>query len=75
VSFTDVESDPLAVVDGIYEALAIPGKEEARGKIAAYVATLADYEKNRFAPLDGAMKQRLRDGWGEYYRRWGYEIP
>ena len=75
VSFADVERDPLAVADGIYDALAIPGKEEARGKIAAYVATLTNYEKNRFTPLDEATKQRLRDGWREYYQRWGYEIP
>jgi hypothetical protein len=75
VSFADVESDPLSVTDGIYDALGIPGKEAARGKIAAYVATLADYEKNRFTPLDEAVKERLRGAWAEYYQRWGYEIP
>ena len=75
VSFGQVEQDPLGTVDNIYRALSLPGFDEARPKIEAYVGTLKDYEKNKLPSLDEPAKQRLRDAWGEYYQRWGYEIP
>lgn len=74
VSFQQVERDPLGVVDGIYQALSLPGIEHARPKIGAYVATLAGYEKNKLSSLEEPTKQRLREAWAEYYERWGYQI-
>ncbi len=74
VSFADLERDPIGVADGIYQALSLPGIENARPKFEAYISTLTDYEKNRFAPLDEATRQRLREAWEPYYQHWGYRI-
>jgi len=75
VSFEAVERDPLATVEGVYRALSLPGWEQASGKIGHYVSTLHGYEKNRLPELTSAEKEKLRQGWGDIYRRWGYEIP
>lgn len=74
VGFEQVERNPLEAVDEIYGALSLPGLEQARPKIETYVGTLKGYEKNKLSSLDEPTKQRLRDAWGEYYPRWGYQI-
>ena len=75
VSFEDVESNPLGTVEGIYNALGIPGWEIAAPKMSRYISTLNGYEKNRLTALTGREKETLRSEWGGIYQRWGYDIP
>ena len=74
VAFADLEREPVATVAGIYKALSIEGTDQALPKIRAYADTLGGYEKNRFQPLTGPEKQRLREAWSSIYERLGYRI-
>lgn len=74
VSFNEVETDPLGTVERIYDALSLPDFEAAKPKIAAYVATLKTYEKNKLPALTDPEKERLRASWGRIYSQWGYEL-
>ncbi|MFN0195485.1 MAG: sulfotransferase family protein [Planctomycetaceae bacterium] len=72
--FEDLERNPVAETRNLYEKLDLPGFTEFEPDLKAYVESLADYEKNRFAPLDEPTKQKIRDAWGENFKRWGYSM-
>jgi hypothetical protein len=61
-------------VETIYNALDLPGFDGARERFAAYLASVRNFEKNRFDyPVDDARKveQRL----GKFIERGGYRRP
>lgn len=72
LSFSELERDPLGAVERTYAALGIHDFATARPRLEAYVATLRDYEKNRFAPLDAATCARIAAVAAPCFERWGY---
>ncbi len=72
LSFNELERDPLGAVERTYTALGIQGFATARSRLAAYIATLRDYEKNTFAPLDAPTRARVDAVAGPCFERWGY---
>lgn len=44
-----------------------------RAGITAYVATLRDYQKNRFTELSPEIKSQIARDWPRYFEEWGYE--
>ncbi|WP_411826467.1 sulfotransferase family protein [Luteolibacter sp. AS25] len=74
IAFTDLEADPTSTIRNIYQALNIPGTDQALEKIQTYNATLKNYRKNEFPPLTAGEKLTLQNAWSHHYSRWGYEI-
>ena len=72
LSFNDLERDPVGAVERTYTALGIQNFTTARPRLETYVATLRDYERNRFAPLDAATRARVDDAAAPCFERWGY---
>lgn len=72
ISFTDLERDPLAVVEKTYNALGLPNFEAARAPLTAYIATLKGYEKNHFTPLDETTRERVNIAAAPCLARWNY---
>jgi hypothetical protein len=74
IAYEDLEARPLAVLEEAYGRLGLPGWQEARPAVAAYLATQAAYEKNRFT-----MRARDIARVEEHLRfaldAWGYERP
>ncbi|MBL9213214.1 MAG: sulfotransferase [Opitutaceae bacterium] len=72
LGFNELERDPVGAVERTYAALGIHNFMTARPRLEAYVATLRDYEKNRFAPLDPATRSRVDEVAAPCFERWGY---
>ena len=73
VAFRDLESDPLDQMRRVYEELGLPDFATVEHALARYVASLKDYRKNRFPPLDKPLRVRIAQEWKPSFDRWGYE--
>lgn len=74
IAYADLDERPLETVGHVYEALRLPGFEEARPRFAAYLETVKSYEKNRFRG-DAEAIARVREAWGPWIAKWGYRAP
>ncbi|MCA9691931.1 MAG: sulfotransferase [Myxococcales bacterium] len=63
LSFDALEQDPLAALRMIYERLGWEGFDPAL--FTGYVQQSARYQKNAHAPLEPALRERLRASWGD----------
>ena len=71
VRFEDFEQDPFGATQDIYRRLSLPGFDEARASIKAYVGKKKGYKKNRYAyaPETVATVEKY---WGFALEQWGY---
>ena len=72
IAFADLERDPVGQVRTTYERLDLAGFAAVEPRLAHYVATLGDYEKNHFSPLSDAWRSRVAHEWRRSFDRWGY---
>lgn len=72
VRFEDIERDPEAVVRRIYAELGLDFSADYAERLQAYVASIADYQKNRFQPLADDDQRRLEAALGPLIAEWGY---
>ncbi|MEZ5304356.1 MAG: sulfotransferase [Verrucomicrobiales bacterium] len=73
LSFAELESDPLGAVRRTYEALDLPDFDAFRPDLAAYLASLKGYRKNRFKALEPRIVERLAAEWRTEFDLWGYD--
>lgn len=73
LSFKELEADPLGQVEKIYRELSLPAFAEVQPKVEEYVASLADYKKNKHVDLPAELRQRIQEEWGRTFDEWGYE--
>lgn len=74
LAYEDLDRDPLGVVETVYKRLDLEGFEDAKPRFSSYLASVAGFEKNRFAYSDeaaGKVEARL----GPFLRKWGYRRP
>ena len=72
VQFEKLEQEPMAQLGRIYEDLDLPGFKEAKSPARAYLASVADYRKNRYC-LDDDVIQQVNRHWGFAFEAWGYD--
>jgi hypothetical protein len=72
VRFADLETDPVGTVRRIYAGLSLPEFAEVEPALREYVASLAGYRKNEFAPLAADVVERLWREWARCFEEWGY---
>jgi len=74
IGFDRLQADPLGEIEGIYRQLELDGFDEAKPAFAAYLKSVAGYQKNVYTrpkETDRAVAAR----WGDFIERWGYEAP
>ena len=74
VRYEDLEQRSLVELERLYAELALPGWEEAKRPISAYLDTLSGYQKNRFS-LDQALIKRVNQEWQFALDLWPYQPP
>ena len=74
VRYEDLERDPLGELERLYAALGLPGWEEARPHVDAYLRTLSGYRKNDFR-IDPTVIRRVNEEWGFAVDAWNYRLP
>jgi omega-hydroxy-beta-dihydromenaquinone-9 sulfotransferase len=68
--FEDLEADPLAEMEKLYRALDLA--PFPREELAAYVGTIAGYQRNAYTGLDAAIRQRVVERWRFAFEAFGY---
>lgn len=72
VAYEDLERDPLGQLRTIYDGISLGDFDEVRPAMEAYLASVADYQKNRHRPLDDATRERVADVCSRSFKAWGY---
>ena len=72
--FEDLERDPMAELERLYAALALPGWERARKPIADYLRSLSGYRRNAYR-IDAETVEAVNREWGFAVEAWGYRPP
>jgi omega-hydroxy-beta-dihydromenaquinone-9 sulfotransferase len=65
-------ADPIGTLRRMYGSLGLRDFAEAEPAISQYLATLKDYQKNRFAPLPAELKHRIAATLPRCFDEWGY---
>lgn len=73
IKFEDFEADAMAQTERIYHTLSIPGLEEARPEIEAYLASKKGYKKNRYQYAPQTVKT-VEENWSFALDQWGYKL-
>jgi len=74
VRYEDLEADPMACARRVYDTLGLDGFDAARPAFEAYLGTVRDYQKNRFA-LDDRTIERVARACAGPLAHWGYAAP
>ena len=56
----------------IYGELSLPDFAVAEPAVQAYLDALRGYQKNQFAPLEPALRERIAREWRRCFEAWGY---
>ena len=72
--YARLDTDPLGALRAIYDGLDLDGFEAARPAFAAYLETVARFEKNAFRG-DRAAVDKVVAHWQPWLDRWGYPVP
>lgn len=70
--YEDLEAEPLAVLERLYEALGLPGFEGARSAFERYLSGLGGFRKNRF-DYPAEVVETVNRHWGFALDAFGYE--
>ncbi len=74
VGFQEITSTPIETLWRIYDQLQLPNWEDDRSGIEEYLASIRNYERNKFTMASDDI-ERVRSAWGDYSTRWGYGVP
>ena len=73
VKFEDFEADAMGMTEKIYHTLNLPGLDEARPAIEAYVGGKKGYKKNKYK-YDERTVKLVQDNWGFALQDWDYHL-
>jgi hypothetical protein len=74
VSYEALERDPIGVVRGVYEGLALPDFNEVEPALRTYVESVSNYKKNTFSALASDVRTRIAGEWRRCFEEWGYAM-
>jgi hypothetical protein len=72
VKYEELERDPLAELRRIYDALSLPGFDEAEPSFRAYLASIASYQKNP-QEIDDNIIEKVNQHWQFALDALGYQ--
>lgn len=73
IKFEDFEADALEATKNIYNTLKLPGFEEARPAIEAYLGTKKGYKKNKYKYEDETIRI-VKENWNFALQNWNYDL-
>jgi hypothetical protein len=73
IRFEDLDTEPLAQLRHIYQTLQLPGYEQVEPAFKNYLASVADYQKNRYL-IDDEVINQVNDHWRFALDTWNYSI-
>ncbi|MDX1963494.1 MAG: sulfotransferase [Pirellulales bacterium] len=73
VRYDKLDTDPLTTIRDIYSALGLPDFSTVESKLRSYLASQANYQKNRHEELDSETKVRIAHECPRCFDEWGYE--
>lgn len=73
ISFEELDKQPWPTIEKIYSQLNLENFEAARPKIAEYLNSVSEYEKNQFPDLEPHIIERINKEWDFAFKAWGYE--
>ena len=74
VRFEDLEANPMAELEKIYQILGLPDFSQARPNFETYLASIQGYRKNRYS-FDPEMLQSVEANWAPFIKQWRYTPP
>lgn len=72
IRFDELERDPLGTVRTLYQKLNLNDFEGFQPRLAGYLGTLKNYQKNRFEELEPGIREKLAHEWNRSFEHWGY---
>jgi len=72
VRFDDLQASPIGTLQDIYDRLRIPGFDDAKSHLLAYLSSVAGYRKNPYA-LDQDVIEKVNARWSFAFEEMGYE--
>jgi hypothetical protein len=72
IAFADLERDPIGQLRLMYDSLGMPPFGDIESSMRAYLATIADYKKNKFPDLPADLKSRIAIACQRGFQEWGY---
>ncbi len=73
ICYEDFCKDPMRYMEEIYDTLELPGFEEAKPYLEAYLKTQENYQKNVFS-LEPALRDKVNAKLGFYFEYYGFEM-
>lgn len=73
IKFEDFESAPLDLTETIYKTLSLPGFEEAKPAISAYLDKKKGYRKNTYK-YESRTIESVEKHWAYALEQWGYKL-
>jgi omega-hydroxy-beta-dihydromenaquinone-9 sulfotransferase len=74
IRYEALESNALDELRKLYEALQLGDFAPAEPALRQYLASISDYQKNRFAPLAPVWKEQVARRCGRCFEEWGYGV-
>ena len=74
VRYDDFEPQPIETLARIYGDLDLPGWDEAKPRMRAYLDEQGPYRKNEFT-IEKRDIERIDEHWGFALTEWGYQRP
>ena len=71
IRFEDLEKDPLAQIEKIYDQLQLPDLKMAMPRFEKYISSLQGYKKNNYPP-DAKAIELVESHWLPFIQRWNY---
>jgi hypothetical protein len=72
VRFEEMEAQPLAVLERIYETLGLPGFPEAARHFCRYLGETEGYRKNAYS-MEPHLVAKIEERWRFAFEAWGYD--
>jgi len=72
IRYEDLEASPLNQLRSVYEALGLPGYDDAEQDFRLYIDSVSDYKKNAYEMNDDIVA-KVNEHWQVAFDEWGYE--
>ena len=71
--YEELDADPIRAMKKIYSELELQGFDKAYPHLLRHIATIGDYQKNKFRQLPTALQDKIGQRWFRSFDEWGYE--
>jgi omega-hydroxy-beta-dihydromenaquinone-9 sulfotransferase len=72
IAYSDLDSQPIETLQRIYKEIELGNFSDVQPEIEAYLAQVADFEKNPAVPLSQELQDEIRMRWGFAFEEWKY---